>query len=127
MSEIRLRRAYDDPGPDDGYRVLVDRIWPRGVTRDALRVDEWCRGVAPSTGLRRWFGHDPARWEEFRRRYRAELAGNPHVARLAGIAATQTLTLVYGAADPEHNQAVVLREVLAAELGGGAGRSRVRR
>ena len=71
---VRLKRAYDDPAPDDGYRVLVDRLWPRGRSKERLRLDDWARDLGPSTQLRTWFGHDPARWEEFRRRYRAELA-----------------------------------------------------
>src|SRR5690242_1479296 len=74
---IRLRRAYEPPGPDDGQRVLVDRLWRRGVTKASLRLDAWMRDVAPSDELRRWFGHDPARWQEFARRYRRELASNP--------------------------------------------------
>lgn len=106
---ITLRRAYDEPGPDDGYRVLVDRLWPRGVRRDDLQLDEWCKEIAPSSDLRKWFGHDPAKWDEFQERYRTELAGNEDVDRLAAIAADGQLTLVYGAADTEHNQAVVLR------------------
>lgn len=110
--DIRLRRAYEPPGPDDGYRVLVDRVWPRGARHDVLRLDEWCREIAPSTELRRWFGHDRGRWAAFRERYRAELDGNPHVARLAALARRQRLTLVFGAADTERNQAVVLRELL---------------
>src|SRR5690606_5976338 len=114
---IRLRRAYEPPARGDGYRVLVDRGWPRGVDKATLALDEWCRDVAPSTELRRWFGHDPARWEEFRARYRRELEGNPHVARLAALAARGRVTLVYGAADTEHNQAVVLRGVLLEALG----------
>ncbi|HEY3486303.1 MAG TPA: DUF488 domain-containing protein [Ilumatobacteraceae bacterium] len=109
---IRLRRAYDAAGDDDGYRVLVDRLWPRGVRRDDLHIDEWCKDLAPSTELRRWFGHDPARWDEFRARYRVELADHPDVARLADLARTRPITLVYSASDTEHNQAVVLREVL---------------
>ena len=113
---IRLQRAYDEEAHADGYRVLVDRLWPRGIRRDALHVDEWCRQIAPSTELRRWFGHDPARWLEFVARYRAELAGRPDVARLAGHARAGALTLVYAAADPDHNNAVVLRDVLEEEL-----------
>jgi uncharacterized protein YeaO (DUF488 family) len=112
MTSIRLRRAYDGVVAGDGYRVLVDRLWPRGVRRDALRLDEWCKEVAPSAALRKWFGHDPARWPEFRARYEQELAGNAEVARLAGIAAARRLTLVYAAADAEHNDAVVLRDVI---------------
>lgn len=112
---VQIRRAYDAPGPDDGTRILVDRVWPRGRSRDALHIDGWERDVAPSDELRHWFGHDPARWTEFQQRYRAELA-TPDLDRIvAGLAATAsagTLTLVYGAHDQEHNQAVVLAEVI---------------
>lgn len=111
-----MSRAYDPPGPDDGYRALVDRVWPRGVRRADLALDEWCRDVAPSADLRRWFGHDPARWDEFQTRYRAELATSPDVARLAGIARDRPLTLVFGAADRERNQAVVLRAAVLDQL-----------
>ena len=112
---VRIRRAYEEPDHDDGSRVLVDRVWPRGRSREALRLAGWEREVAPSDELRRWFGHDPTRWEEFRRRYRAELEAPDRQAalgRLASLARAGTLTLVYGAADEAHNQAVVLREVL---------------
>jgi uncharacterized protein YeaO (DUF488 family) len=113
--EIRLRRAYDAPSADDGYRVLVDRVWPRGRSRDALVLEAWARDLAPSDGLRKWFGHDPARWRQFRSRYRAELA-RPEIKTqlddLASRARAGTLTLVFGAADRERNQAVVLAEVL---------------
>ena len=114
---VRLERAYDALSPDDGTRVLVDRVWPRGRSREALRLAGWERDVAPSDELRHWFGHDPARWDEFRRRYREELEAPDRQAaldRLARLAQVGTLTLVYGAADEEHNQAVVLREVLEA-------------
>lgn len=114
---IRLRRVYDPPVPEDGHRVLVDRLWPRGVTKEAARVDDWRREVAPSAELRRWFGHDPARWLEFRRRYRGELTANPEaLAGLLDAARDGVLTLVYGARDERHNQAVVLREVLEERL-----------
>lgn len=116
MSDIGLRRVYDEPGPDDGYRVLVDRLWPRGMSHEHARVDEWCRDVAPSNELREWFGHDPAKWQGFVERYRAELAGNAAVEPLVERAVAGRLTLVYGARDTEHNQAVVLRDVLAARL-----------
>ncbi|MFV0309700.1 MAG: DUF488 domain-containing protein [Desertimonas sp.] len=116
---VGIRRAYDEPHPDDGYRVLVDRVWPRGRSKAVLRLDEWCRVVAPSTELRRWFGHDPARWEEFQVRYRAELAGASDVGRLAGIARRRRLTLVYGSADVRHNQAVVLAAVITEALAAG--------
>jgi uncharacterized protein YeaO (DUF488 family) len=115
---IRLRRAYDPPGPADGRRILVDRLWPRGLSRQAARVDLWLRDVAPSADLRRWFGHDPARWSEFRRRYRAELAANPTaLAELLDVARRGDVTLVYGASDERHNQAVALKEVLDERLG----------
>ncbi|HEX5451427.1 MAG TPA: DUF488 family protein [Candidatus Limnocylindrales bacterium] len=113
--DVRLSRAYDPPGPDDGRRVLVDRVWPRGRRRDVLQLDGWLREVAPSNDLRHWFGHEPAKWEEFRRRYRAELAGlqaAPLVDQLVDEARRGRLTLVYGAADRERNQAVVLAELI---------------
>lgn len=110
---VTLRRAYDPPAGADGPRVLVDRLWPRGVTRADLRIVAWLRDIGPSTALRKWFGHDPARWQEFRRRYRRELA-----TKLEGLQELRTygrrgrVTLVYGARDPEHNEAVVIREAL---------------
>ena len=82
--EVRTRRVYDDPSPEDGTRVLVDRIWPRGLAKARAGIDEWARAVAPSTELRRWYGHDPARFEEFRRRYQAELAEPVRVSAMAG-------------------------------------------
>ncbi len=117
---VRLRRAYEAPGPEDGYRVLVDRVWPRGRSREALRVDAWERELGPSTELRRWFGHDPARWDEFRTRYRAELADPARGATLDALADRArrgTLTLVYGARDEAHNQARVIIEELDHRLG----------
>ncbi len=110
---VKLKRAREPPSRADGYRVLVDRLWPRGVRKEALALDAWDKEVAPSTALRRWFGHDPARWREFTRRYRDELAKEPrsqHLGELAGRAASRTVTLVFGARDVEHNNAVVLRE-----------------
>ena len=116
---VRLQRAYDDPGPDDGHRVLVDRVWPRGRTKDELRLDEWARNLGPSTSLRKWFGHDPARWPEFQTRYHAELAA-PDQARMLDALADKALrgpvTLVYGARDREHNQARVIADELARRL-----------
>lgn len=110
---VRIRRAYDDPTHNDGYRVLVDRIWPRGVSKEDAKVDEWCKDVAPSTELRKWFGHDPERWEEFRSRYRAELADcDDLVDNLVERTRDGRVTLVYGAKDTEHNQAVVLAELI---------------
>jgi uncharacterized protein YeaO (DUF488 family) len=118
-SNVRLQRAYEDPGPDDGHRVLVDRVWPRGRTKAELRLDEWARDLGPSTELRKWFGHDPARWTEFQARYRAELA-EPERARavdaLATIARTGRVTIVYGARDREHNQAQVIADEIERRL-----------
>ena len=111
--DVRLKRAYDPAEPDDGYRVLVDRLWPRGVSKDRARLDEWARELAPSTELRTWFGHDPARFAEFRRRYLEELAAHGEkVDELRRRAREGTLTLVYAARDEEHNDAVVLAELL---------------
>jgi uncharacterized protein YeaO (DUF488 family) len=112
---LGLRRAYDDPSADDGYRVLVDRVWPRGRSKAQLELDDWIRDIAPSSGLRGWFGHDPSRWDEFRRRYRAELASPQPAARLdelAERATTERVTLVFGAHDEVHNQAQVIAEEL---------------
>jgi len=109
-----VKRAYEPPASTDGCRVLVDRIWPRGVSKDALRLDAWVREVAPSSRLRSWFGHDPARWDEFRRRYGAELDARPEaVARLVEACGRARATLVFGARDPDHNNAVALLEYLA--------------
>jgi uncharacterized protein YeaO (DUF488 family) len=110
---VRLKRAYEPAERSDGYRVLIDRIWPRGVSKERAHLDEWARELAPSSELRRWFGHDPAKFEEFRRRYRDELAAQGEKLReLRGRARKGTLTLVYSARDTEHNDAVVLAEVL---------------
>lgn len=110
---VQLRRVYDEPSDDDGFRVLVDRLWPRGLTRERARVDLWLKEVAPSTELRRWFHHDEQSFDEFARRYRAELAANPAVARLREVVAEHAVvTLVYGATDPVHNQAAVLSDLL---------------
>ena len=111
--DVRLKRAYEPPEQSDGYRVLIDRIWPRGVSKEQAHLDEWARELAPSTELRRWFGHDPARFAEFRRRYLDELtAQHEKLSELRGRAREETLTLVYGARDTEHNDAVVLAELL---------------
>ena len=110
---IELKRAYLPPAPDDGVRVLVDRLWPRGVSKAEAAIDQWAMELAPSTALRRWFRHDPERWSEFRRRYRAELGDKAaQLEELRGLARKQALTLVFGARDEEHNDAVVLRDVL---------------
>lgn len=116
--DIRLKRAYEPPEASDGTRVLIDRLWPRGVTKTEAAIDHWLRTLAPSTELRRWFHHDPALWDEFQRRYRSELDRNPEeLDRLLQLAGTGSLTLVYGARDEHHNDAVVLRQVLR-ERGG---------
>jgi uncharacterized protein YeaO (DUF488 family) len=113
--DVRLKRAYEPPSASDGYRVLIDRLWPRGVKREGARLDEWARELAPSGELRGWFGHDPARFDEFRRRYTAELAGQEEKLReLRRRARHGTLTLVYAAHDEKHNDAVVLAEILRA-------------
>jgi uncharacterized protein YeaO (DUF488 family) len=111
--DVRLKRVYEPAVPADGYRVLIDRLWPRGVSRQRAALDEWGRDLAPSRELRQWFGHEPSRFPEFRRRYIEELRGER--ARLAALrrrARDGTLTLVYSAADTEHNDAVVLAQVL---------------
>ena len=111
--DVRLKRAYDPAEPGDGYRVLIDRLWPRGVSKERARLDEWARELAPSTELRTWFGHDPERFAEFERRYRTELAAHSgKLDELRRRARHGTLTLVYAARDEEHNDAVVLAEVL---------------
>jgi uncharacterized protein YeaO (DUF488 family) len=111
--DVRLKRAYEPSATEDGYRILIDRIWPRGVTREKAHLDEWARELAPSTELRTWFGHDPLRFEEFRRRYTEELASHEGKLReLRARARERRLTLVYAARDTEHNDAVVLAEIL---------------
>ena len=112
-SEVTIKRAYEPPSPDDGTRVLVDRLWPRGVKKAKAGIAQWMKEIAPSNELRKWFGHDPARWEEFRRRYKSELTGKRElVSRLRELSREGPLTLVYSAHDAAHNQAVVLRELL---------------
>jgi uncharacterized protein YeaO (DUF488 family) len=111
--DVRLKRAYEPPKRSDGYRILIDRIWPRGVSKERAHLDEWAHELAPSSELRRWFGHDPARFAEFRRRYLDELTAQQEKLReLRRRARKGTLTLVYGARDTEHNDAVVLAELL---------------
>jgi uncharacterized protein YeaO (DUF488 family) len=113
-ARVRVKRIYDPPEADDGYRVLIDRVWPRGVSREAAQLDEWSRELAPSNELRKWFGHDPRRFEGFRARYREELAG--HADKLDALrarGADTAVTILYAARDREHNNAVVLAELLA--------------
>lgn len=112
MNEIRLKRAYDPPDRSDGVRVLVDRLWPRGVKKSDAAIDVWLKEVAPSTALRQWFGHDPAKWDEFQKRYQAELRENASLDTLRAIVArNRRTTLVFGARDQNHNDAVVLRQL----------------
>jgi uncharacterized protein YeaO (DUF488 family) len=111
--DVRLKRVYDPVEPTDGHRVLIDRLWPRGVSRDRAKLDAWERELAPSKELRQWFGHEPERFDEFRRRYIEELdSQRPRLTSLRRRARDGTLTLVYAAHDAEHNDAVVLAEVL---------------
>ena len=113
---IRLKRAYEPPAPEDGRRFLVERLWPRGVRKADLQLDGWLKDVAPSRELRQWFGHDPKKWGEFQRRYRAELDSNEDaVQTLKQAIGKGKATLLYGAHDERHNQAVVLRDWLAAK------------
>lgn len=119
-SNVRLQRAYTDPTSGDGHRVLVDRVWPRGRTKKQLQLDAWARDLGPSTRLRKWFGHDQARWGEFQARYRAELADPGRGQALDALAARARrgpVTLVFGARDTDHNQAVVIADELERRLG----------
>jgi uncharacterized protein YeaO (DUF488 family) len=110
---VQIKRAYEPASAEDGKRILVDRLWPRGVAKANAALDDWMKEIAPSTQLREWFGHDPARWEEFRARYAKELETHEDlVARLRKLAQHERVTLVYSAHDEAHNDAVVLREVL---------------
>ncbi|GAA4332978.1 DUF488 domain-containing protein [Pigmentiphaga soli] len=114
--DLRLKRAYEPAGPDDGVRILVDRLWPRGLSKAKAALDDWMKDIAPSTELRQWFGHDPERWTEFQRRYRAELRQHAEqLERIRALAKAGTVTLVYGARDEAHNDAVVLKKVLLKE------------
>jgi uncharacterized protein YeaO (DUF488 family) len=110
---VRLKRAYEPPSEDDGRRILVDRLWPRGISKAEAALAEWMKELSPSTGLRKWFGHDPERWETFRRRYAAEIRGRAEdLARLRTLARSRRITLVYSARDEAHNDAIVLRDVI---------------
>lgn len=114
---VRIKRAYEEPAPSDGTRVLVDRLWPRGLTKERARVDLWLKDVAPSAELRKWYGHDPAKFAEFRGRYVRELVeeepGRGGMERLRELARREPVTLVFGARDVEHSEAAVLRDLLA--------------
>lgn len=112
-ANVKLKRAYVPAEADDGTRVLVDRLWPRGVRKADAAIDLWLKEIAPSTELRKWFGHDPARWDEFRARYSSDLRAHPELLdQLRTLARKGTLTLVYAAHDEQHNDAVVLRAVI---------------
>ena len=121
--DVRLKRSYEPAASGDGYRVLIDRLWPRGISRERAKLDAWEKELAPSTKLRRWFGHEPGRFEEFRRRYIEELRGQrPRLTALRRRARHGAVTLVYSAHDEEHNDAVVLAEVLRRGLPAAGGR-----
>ena len=118
---VQVRRVYEEPGPEDGTRVLVDRIWPRGLTRAKAALNEWCKDVAPSDELRKWYGHDPGRFEEFGRRYRVELQGPRQaeaLSHLRGLAKDRRLTLLTGTRQPEISEAAVLAALLRADHNG---------
>ncbi len=113
MTDIRLKRIYDAPASDDGFRALVDRVWPRGISKEKAALDLWAKDAAPSTALRKWFDHDPAKWAAFQQKYHAELQANPDaLAPLRDKAKAGRLTLLYGAKDETHNQAIALRAFL---------------
>jgi len=117
MRKIQIKRVYDPPAKEDGPRFLVERLWPRGMKKEALHIDAWCKSAAPSGDLRRWFKHDPAKWREFRRRYLAELAENPSAWQgLLDAAKTGNITLLYSARDTEHNSALLLKSYLEERL-----------
>ena len=123
-SDIRVRRVYDPPAPDDGARVLVDRIWPRGLRKDDARLDEWAKDAAPSTELRKWYGHDPAKFDEFCRRYTEELSGGAQrkeLGRLRGLAADRPVTLLTATKDVHISQAAVLAQILRQDVETDAG------
>ncbi len=118
---VILKRAYEVASPDDGRRVLVDRLWPRGVSKEKAAIDLWLKEIAPTTALRQWFGHDPALWEEFQRRYRAELDANGEVVgQLRDVIRNGMTTLVYGAKDEAHNDAVVLADYMVEAISAGS-------
>lgn len=114
---FQIKRIYDDPSGEDGYRILVDRLWPRGVSKEVAKLDEWLKEIAPSTELRKWFDHDPKKFDEFADRYKGELTRKEKVIdRLLETAEEQNVTLLYAAKDEEHNHALVLKEFLEEQL-----------
>ncbi len=119
---IKIKRIYEPFSPEDGKRVLIDRLWPRGIRKEEAHIDEWLKEISPSDELRRWFAHDPARWEDFRKCYASELREHSDLlTRMRKEARRETITLLYSAKDEEHNNAVVLREVLVRGRGKGRG------
>lgn len=125
---LKLKRAYEPASSADGRRILVDRLWPRGLSKRRLAIDEWMKEIAPSTPLRRWFGHDPTKWPEFQRRYKRELRERGDLLRkLVTLASRQRVTLVFGARDELHNDAVVLAAVLRARMNRASGAHAPRR
>lgn len=110
---VSIKRAYEHPESTDGKRVLVDRLWPRGIAKEEVKIDLWLKDVAPSTELRKWFGHDPEKWPEFQRKYRAELKDSPALAELKKLSRKGKVTLIYAANDENHNNAVVLRSIIS--------------
>ena len=122
MLELAVKRIYEPAAPADGRRILVDRLWPRGVTKARAQLDDWMKAVGPSNALRRWFGRIPERWPEFRRRYFDELRSNPEARALLALAAAGPVILLYAARDTQHNEAVALAEHLRAEDQHGRGR-----
>ncbi len=112
-AHLKLKRAYEAPARDDGTRILVDRLWPRGLKKETAAIDHWFKEIAPSTDLRKWFSHDPERWSEFRRRYTRELRGHAdQLESIRALARRGTVTLIYSARDEQHNDAVVLHNIL---------------
>jgi uncharacterized protein YeaO (DUF488 family) len=126
---FQIKRVYEPAEPADGIRVLVDRLWPRGVTKSKAHLDHWMKEIAPSPQLRLWFGHRPERFAEFKKRYRSEIKGNPAVAELRKLGKGARVTLLYGARDPEMNQAAVLQTILkqARRKSGAANQARKKR
>ena len=114
MASLRIKRAYERPSPEDGVRILVDRLWPRGLRKDAAALDHWCKDIAPSPDLRKWFDHREDRFDEFKKRYRLELKGNPELAEFRKLTKSGKVTLLYAAHDEKVNHAVVLAEYIRA-------------
>lgn len=113
MSKIQTKRVYEDPSESDGVRILTERLWPRGVSKERANLDKWIKGIAPSHDLRKWFDHDPDKWEEFKEKYRRELFGSEHVEELLEIIKeNETVTFVYASKDEEHNSTVLLKNFL---------------